>query len=492
MIVPNVLLTGLKHSDLHVRRLKELKPVLYDRRYCRIPYLEVPVYEIHRNCCNDEARQHLLSHGLRYDVTIMPPLLLGEEYVKTFGHCHLPHGEEGSPPEIFEVLEGEALFLAQKERFGKIEQVFLWTVKEGERILMPPEYGHVMINASSKQLVVGNLISQNCVQMYDPYTRRRGAAFYVLTEMRLVKNPRYPEALEIQTSKVDTHPILESQLDLVETFMTNPDQLRFMNAETPQVAGRGLALSALSLERPEPFESLGELGAQTPNVTIVIPTMNEARCVEEVLRGTGKYLGKPGTIVVVDASSDETPDIAARLGVKVLKQQGQGKGSAMREAFHATNSEIVVIMDGDGSMRAEEIPQFIRVASSGADIVKGSRFLPGGGSEDLSLIRRIGNALFLSLVNFLWSTKYTDLCYGYIAFRKDALGRLKPYLNSDGFQIETEICIKAKKLGLRVLEVPSFELRRRHGKSKIHAMSDSFRILRTILAEWLSDFSHPL
>jgi len=229
MIVPNVLLTGLKHSDLHVRRLSELKPVLYDRSYCRIPYLEVPVYEIHRNCCDDEARQHLLSHGLRYDVTIMPPLLLGEEYVKTFGHYHQPHGEEGSPPEIFEVLEGEALFLAQKERFGKTAQVFLWTVKEGERILMSSDYGHVMINASGRQLVVGNLIAQNCVQMYDPYIRRRGAAFYVLTGMRLVKNPRYPEAREIQTAKVDAHPILESGPSLVETFMKNPDQLRFLN-----------------------------------------------------------------------------------------------------------------------------------------------------------------------------------------------------------------------------------------------------------------------
>jgi hypothetical protein len=248
---------------------------------------------------------------------------------------------------------------------------------------------------------------------------------------------------------------------------------------------------ALCLERSKPFESLGKHWVQKPSVAVVIPTMNEAGCVEKVLRDTGKYLENSGVVVVVDASSDETPDIAARVGAKVLRQQGRGKGSAMREAFDTTDGEIVVIMDGDGSMRAGEIPRFVRAVSSGADMVKGSRFLPGGGSEDLSLIRRIGNSLFLSLVNLLWSTKYTDLCYGYIAFRRDALRKLKPYLESDGFQIETEICIKAKKLGLRVLEVPSFELRRSGGKSKIRAMNDSFLILKTILAEWLSDFSHP-
>jgi len=143
--------------------------------------------------------------------------------------------------------------------------------------------------------------------------------------------------------------------------------------------------------------------------------------------------------------------------------------------------DVVVVMDADGSMRPEEIPLLIHALASGADIGKGSRFLPGGGSEDLTFIRRLGNKFLLSLVNWLWATKYTDLCYGFMAFRREAVEKLLPHLISKGFEIETEILIIAKKLGLRVTEVPSIELRRRHGKSNLKTTRDGYRILRTIL-----------
>jgi len=117
--------------------------------------------------------------------------------------------------------------------------------------------------------------------------------------------------------------------------------------------------------------------------------------------------------------------------------------------------------------------------------VKGSRFLSFGFSEDMSLIRRIGNLLFVLLVNLFWSANYTDLCYGFGVFRRDALEKLCPCLESTNFEIEAEIFIKAKKLKLNIVEVPSIEYRRKCGKSNLSAFRDGVRILKTIIDEAL-------
>lgn len=244
------------------------------------------------------------------------------------------------------------------------------------------------------------------------------------------------------------------------------------------------------LQRPELLEFLSDprrLREQyevlRPEIGVVVPTRNEAKTIGNVLSEIPKHTQYPSEVLVIDASDDETSLVAAKFGARVLRQRGEGKGSALREAFCALNSDIVVMMDGDGCMQAQEIPRFVRAIVSGADMAKGSRFLIGGGSHDLTHVRRIGNLLFVTLVNLIWSGRYTDLCYGFLAFRREALERLKRHLKSNHFQIETEICILARKLGLRVVEVPSMELRRCHGKSKLSGVRASLQILQVILRE---------
>src|SRR5208337_5129292 len=109
-------------------------------------------------------------------------------------------------------------------------------------------------------------------------------------------------------------------------------------------------------------------------------------------------------------------------------------------------------MDADGSNRLEEIPLLLDAIVNGADVAKGSRFLKDGGSTDLSWVRKIGNKFFVFIVNLFWSGQCTDLCYGFMAFRKDALARIAPLLRSEHFELEIEIIIKARKLGLNVVE----------------------------------------
>jgi glycosyltransferase involved in cell wall biosynthesis len=220
-------------------------------------------------------------------------------------------------------------------------------------------------------------------------------------------------------------------------------------------------------------------------ITVIIPTLNEeatiAQLIEELQNASFSH------IVIIDGNStDGTAEIAGELGATVLSQNGKGKGNALRQAFnHHELNDWVVIIDADGSMNPEEITSFLAELNNGTDVVKGSRFMPDGFSEDMTLFRRIGNKFFIYMVNLLWDCGYSDLCYGYAAFKKESLAKMYPLLKSKNFEIETEIFIKAKKLGLKIKEVPSGELKRKSGKSNLNAFVDGFRILKTILREAL-------
>lgn len=229
----------------------------------------------------------------------------------------------------------------------------------------------------------------------------------------------------------------------------------------------------------------GSIITKIPRVCVVIPTLNEAGSIGKVLEEAKKYADD---VVVIDGNSkDETASIARKHDVTIINQNGKGKGNALRQALNYVDCDVV-FMDADRSMRPIEIPRLIEAFASGTDIVKGSRFMQGGGSEDLSIIRRIGNLFFLFLVNLLCRTNYTDLCYGFFAIREEALKIIAPELKSINFEIETEICIKARKLGLKVIEVPSIEKKREKGKSNLKAFSDGFSITKTILKAFIDGF----
>jgi hypothetical protein len=121
----------------------------------------------------------------------------------------------------------------------------------------------------------------------------------------------------------------------------------------------------------------------------------------------------------------------------------------------------------------------------GADFAKGSRCAPGGGSDDISPIRSLGNTVLTKMTNRLYGTRYTDLCYGYNAFWARHLDALD--LDCDGFEIETLMNVRAAKAGLKVHEVPSHERCRIHGESNLHAVRDGIRVLKTIIREWRSN-----
>jgi glycosyltransferase involved in cell wall biosynthesis len=221
--------------------------------------------------------------------------------------------------------------------------------------------------------------------------------------------------------------------------------------------------------------------AALPAVSVVIPTLNEAENLPHVFARLPAGLHE---VIVVDGNStDGTEDVARSLrpDVKVVMQTGRGKGNALAAGFAACTGDIIVTLDADGSADAAEIPRFVAALCNGADFVKGSRFAQGGGSSDITLIRRCGNRGLNLLVNVLYHTSYTDLCYGYSAF----WARCLPYLHvdCDGFEVETLINVRIAKAGLVVHEVPSYERDRIHGSSNLRSVRDGTRVLRTIWLE---------
>jgi glycosyltransferase involved in cell wall biosynthesis len=217
----------------------------------------------------------------------------------------------------------------------------------------------------------------------------------------------------------------------------------------------------------------------SPRITVIIPTLNEERNLPHVLP---KIPATIDEILLVDGcSTDNTVELAKKLCpmIRVIYQDGKGKGNALRAGITNATGDIIITIDADGSMDPEQIPAFIAPLISGYDYVKGSRFLPGSGTLDMPWLRRLGNRIFTTLVNLLYGTRYTDLCYGYNAFWKKRLEVLN--LKSDGFEIETEMHVQVAKGRLKVTEVPSFEQARLDGKGRLKTFRDGWRILRTIL-----------
>jgi glycosyltransferase involved in cell wall biosynthesis len=214
-------------------------------------------------------------------------------------------------------------------------------------------------------------------------------------------------------------------------------------------------------------------------ISVVVPALNEARNLPYVL----PWIQADEVILVDGRSTDDTLEVARTLrpDVRVVLQKGEGKGDALRAGFEAATGDIIVMLDADGSTDPAEIPAFVGALRAGADFAKGSRFLQGGGTADMPLYRRLGNAMFVRLVRLFFGGRYSDLCYGYNAFWATVLPALR--LDGDGFEIETMMNIRALRADLKIVEVPSYEHRRVHGQSGLKTIPDGWRVLKTILRE---------
>lgn len=235
----------------------------------------------------------------------------------------------------------------------------------------------------------------------------------------------------------------------------------------------------------------------SPRISVIIPALNEARNLPHVFARIPHDVHE---VIVVDGHSvDDTVAVARRLrpGTRIVTQTRTGKGNALACGFEVATGDIIAMIDADGSADPAELPQFVAALQGGADFAKGTRYAPGGGSDDLTRLRSAGNRALGTFVNICYRTRYTDLCYGFNVFWR----RIVPILGldptapappdgdgrlwGDGFEVETLIHLRVAAAGLTVAEVPSYEHARIHGASNLRAAKDGLRVLQTILRERL-------
>jgi glycosyltransferase involved in cell wall biosynthesis len=235
-------------------------------------------------------------------------------------------------------------------------------------------------------------------------------------------------------------------------------------------------------------------------ISIIIPTRNEADNIFKILSEIELNVHE---IIVVDGNStDETLLNAGRHPKNpiIVSQKSKGKGAALSLGFKVSTGDVVIAVDADGSNDPKELQSFINQIQLGADLVKGSRNLFGGGSEDITQFRNLGNLFLTTIANLVFKTKWTDLAYGYFAIRKELLNKMNVseydsksgfWLSyGQGFEIESLICCRAARVGGKIIEIPSFERNRWSGSSNLKSIPDGLRALFAILYEKIKSISN--
>ena len=225
-------------------------------------------------------------------------------------------------------------------------------------------------------------------------------------------------------------------------------------------------------------------------VSVVIPVFNEEVTIGDIVTRTKKTLEKMGVsyevLVVDDGSVDKSAYIAQELKARVLRDAHQGKGYSLRSGFRQTRGELVVTLDADGSHKPEEIPLVLRyIRENRADFVIGSRFFNSEANKTkIPRLNRIGNGLFNDMIGVLTGVKVSDSQSGFRAIRSSLIKRMK--LSSRGYEVESEMLVKALRKGARVAETPISFDQRTVGTSKLDPIKDGARILYAIIASYLS------
>jgi glycosyltransferase involved in cell wall biosynthesis len=219
-------------------------------------------------------------------------------------------------------------------------------------------------------------------------------------------------------------------------------------------------------------------------VSIIIPAYNEEKTVGTVIRGTSEIMdlyGLPYEIIVVnDGSTDNTVQVASstRKATVFSNESNRGKGYCLRKALKYAHGDIIVTLDSDGEHKPKEIPDLLNPLFEGHDIVSGSRFMsnrPGATTK----LNQVGNFLFNTAIMTLTGKQVTDSQTGFRAMKRGIVEKLD--LQSDGYEIETEITVKSLINGFCFKEVPITVERRKYNMSKLKIISDGKKILSTII-----------
>jgi glycosyltransferase involved in cell wall biosynthesis len=217
----------------------------------------------------------------------------------------------------------------------------------------------------------------------------------------------------------------------------------------------------------------------TRRVAVLIPCLNEESTVAKVVKDFKQQLPSADIYVFDNDSTDDTALVSEQAGAIVVEEKRRGKGHVVQCMFRRADADIYVLVDGDDTYPADRVGQLLEpILDNTADVVVGTRLTSGSDSE-LAGLNRLGNRLFVFVLNRIFGTKLTDILSGYRVMNRDFVKGV-PVL-STGFEIETELTIQALEKGYRIAEIPvRLRARTAASKSKIRIFRDGFRILATI------------
>lgn len=213
------------------------------------------------------------------------------------------------------------------------------------------------------------------------------------------------------------------------------------------------------------------------NVTIIIPTLNEEDGIGKVIDAFREQ-GYTNILVIDGNSRDRTREVAKEKGATVVVQSGKGKGQAVAEAFSLVETEIAVLIDGDGTYDPYDIEKMLEPIRKGiADHVIGNRLI-NYEDEAFTRLNVIGNKILNWLFRVTYGVELYDILSGYRALTKDVYKSIN--LTKHGFEVETELTVETLANGFRIIEVP-VNYYKRHGKTKLSPLGDGLRIGRAII-----------
>ena len=217
------------------------------------------------------------------------------------------------------------------------------------------------------------------------------------------------------------------------------------------------------------------------NLTLIIPAKNESESLPKVLKELKNFRCK--IIIILEENDIRTIESIKNFEYKIIFQSGHGYGNALIEGMKNVKTEYLCIFNADGSFDPTDLSKMLKLCEDDKDFIFASRYMKKGGSDDDTVLTKMGNFIFSLIGNIFFSLKISDILYTYLLGKTESFKELN--LISNDFCLCVEMPIKAKKMGMKMIDTPSFERRRIAGKKKVNEFKDGLKILIYMIRSYL-------
>ena len=219
------------------------------------------------------------------------------------------------------------------------------------------------------------------------------------------------------------------------------------------------------------------------NLTLIIPAKHEGDSLPEVLEEIKDYDCK--TIVVLEKTDIETINATKNYNLEMVYQSREGYGDALIEGINNVKTDYLCIFNADGSFDPKYLREMLDACKNNLDFVFASRYMRNGGSDDDTIITKLGNFIFTKIGNIFFSINISDILYTFLLGKTDSFKKLN--LTSKDFCLCVEMPIKAKRKGMNFTDIASYERKRITGFKKVNEFRDGFKILFYMIKSFIKD-----